>query len=118
MSDPTSAKRPLRKDDLRTFSRLLSFAKPYWWRLAVGAATSALGGGSIIAMFIAAQGVLAYILDNRDLMNGHETPAVVAAGADAGDEGVSPAKPLKMKFRQGDKQPIIQTFQGESQWHE
>lgn len=59
----------LKKDDLRTFGRLLSFAKPYTKRLIVGAACSALGGGSIIAMFLTAQSLLGFIFDNRGLIN-------------------------------------------------
>ena len=50
MSDPKPPKRRLKKDDLKTFSRLLVFARPYWWRLAIGAVTSALGA---IAIFLA-----------------------------------------------------------------
>ena len=49
------SKSPLRKDDLRTFVRLIGFARPYAWRLLVGAACSLIGGGSIVAMFFSGQ---------------------------------------------------------------
>ncbi len=75
-------KRKLRRDDLRTFSRLLVYAKPYWKRLLVGAVTSMLGGGSIIAMFFAAQSALSFIFDNHAMMSageGGKNAAVAAA---------------------------------------
>ena len=77
MSDPKPPKRRLRKDDLKTFSRLLVFAKPYWWRLAVGAVTSALGGGSIIAMFVVAQQLLSFLVDNHELMDDEPDPPAI-----------------------------------------
>ena len=77
MSESKPPKRRLRKDDLRTFSRLLVFAKPYWWRLAIGAVTSALGGGSIIAMFIVAQQLLSFLVDNHDLMEEEPAPPAI-----------------------------------------
>ena len=87
MSDPKPPKRRLKKDDLKTFSRLLVFARPYWWRLAVGAVTSALGGGSIIAMFVVAQQLLSFLVDNHQLMDDDPAPPaieqVVADGAAA-----------------------------------
>ena len=86
MSDPKTPKRRLKKDDLKTFSRLLVFARPYWWRLAIGAVTSALGGGSIIAMFVVAQQLLSFLVDNHDLMEDPAPPAIERVVADvAGD---------------------------------
>lgn len=61
----TSKKSSLRKEDLRTFRRLLRYARPYWARLLIGAIASAFGGGSIVAMFIGAQKLLTFLLDNR-----------------------------------------------------
>ena len=69
----------LKKDDLRTFGRLISFAKPYTPRLVIGAICSALGGGSIIAMFFAAQSLLGFIMDNRVLIHDEAPQAIVAA---------------------------------------
>jgi len=77
MSDPKPPKRRLKKDDLKTFSRLLVFARPYWWRLAVGAVTSALGGGSIIAMFVVAQQLLSFLVDNHQLMDDDPAPPAI-----------------------------------------
>ena len=83
----TSEKRKLRRDDLRTFSRLLVYARPYWKRLLIGAVTSMLGGGSIIALFIAAQSALSFIFDNHAMMNagieGEPPAAAVVAPAEA-----------------------------------
>lgn len=66
----------LKKDDLHTFGRLLSFAKPYTKRLVVGAACSALGGGSIIAMFLSAQSLLGFIFDNRAILHPEEAESI------------------------------------------
>lgn len=90
MSDHRPPKRRLKKDDLRTFSRLLVFARPYWLRLAVGAVTSALGGGSIIAMFLVAQQLLSFLVDNRALMD--DEPAPPAIERTVGD-GAAAAEP-------------------------
>ncbi len=93
MSDPKTPKRRLKKDDLKTFSRLLVFARPYWWRLAIGAVTSALGGGSIIAMFVVAQQLLSFLVDNHDLMEDPAPPAIerVSTGCRASSPGSSSA---------------------------
>jgi len=82
----------LKKDDLRTFGRLISFAKPYTPRLVIGAICSALGGGSIVAMFFAAQSLLGFIMDNRVLIHDEAPQAIVAAAdvtpaADVSSEG-------------------------------
>ena len=76
-------RRGLRKEDLATFRRLLKLACPYWWRLVIGAIASALGGGSIVAMFITAQQFLALLLENRPALLGEEPepPAAIAAPA-------------------------------------
>lgn len=66
----------LKKDDLRTFWRLLAFARPYMGRLAIGAICSALGGGSIVAMFFAGQSLFGFIFDNRALLDHAEPPAI------------------------------------------
>lgn len=72
----------LKKDDLRTFRRLMGFAKPYTGRLVFGAVCSLLGGGSIVAMFISAQSLLGFIFDNRVILNPDEAE-VPAASAPA-----------------------------------
>ncbi len=72
---------PLKKDDLRTFTRLMAFARPYSVRLVIGAICSALGGGSIIAMFFAAQSLLGFIFDNRALLELDAPPPEVVSVA-------------------------------------
>ena len=93
MSETKPPKRRLRKDDLKTFSRLLVFAKPYWWRLAIGAVTSALGGGSIIAMFIVAQQLLSFLVDNHALMDDEPAPPAIEQVVDAAADTAAPADP-------------------------
>ena len=53
----------LKKDDLRTFFRLLGFAKPYLWRLLVGAACSLVGGSSILALLLVGKSLLGFITE-------------------------------------------------------
>ena len=68
----------LQKDDVRTFLRVLSYAKPYAWRLIIGAICTVLGGGSIIAMFITAQTLLSDIfkINNKIFGTGEAQAAV------------------------------------------
>lgn len=56
-------KKKLQKDDIRTFIRVLSYARPYAWKLVVGALCTCIGGGSIIAMFLTAQTLLGTIFE-------------------------------------------------------
>ena len=105
------AKRRLRKDDLRTFARLLVFARPYWRRLVVGAVTSMLGGGSVIALFLAAQSALSFIFDNHHMMSAGdgdaaalvadaaapEAPSPVAAEIPAADSSAPPEAPSALR---------------------
>ncbi len=58
-------KNKLRREDLRTFLRVVSYAKPYWHRLLIGGICAVIGGGSVIAMFVTAQNLLGHILDSR-----------------------------------------------------
>lgn len=67
----------LKRDDLRTFGRLLGFARPYGWRLAIGAICSLIGGGSIIAMFFSAQQLLSFIIKNQDFTKPGSKPAAI-----------------------------------------
>ena len=83
------SKSPLRKDDLRTFVRLIGFARPYAWRLLVGAACSLIGGGSIVAMFLSGQQILGFVMSNQDF--GLPAPAPAALEAPAAPE--APAVP-------------------------
>ncbi len=85
----------LKKDDLRTFGRLLSFAKPYTRRLVVGAACSALGGGSIIAMFLTAQSLLGFILDNRAILHPEEAESIALEAVSAVSDSAE-AAPVAM----------------------
>ena len=95
MSDPKPPKRRLKKDDLKTFSRLFVFAKPYWWRLAVGAVTSALGGGSIIALFVVAQQLLSFLVDNHQLMDDAPAPPAFEQVVGAAADPMAPAVPAE-----------------------
>lgn len=83
-------KRKLTRSEIRTFLRLLAFAKPYWPRLLVGALCSVMGGGSMLALLMVAQNLLGVVFDNRPLLTGIdepipppaiEAPAVVAESA-------------------------------------
>ena len=78
-------KQKIRKDDLRTFSRLIGFARPYWSRLLIGAVCSAIGGGSIIAMFVAGQSLLGFVMDYR-ANHAAPTPSSIVAEAVIDDE--------------------------------
>ncbi|MGI5869478.1 MAG: ABC transporter ATP-binding protein [Kiritimatiellia bacterium] len=77
----------LKKDDLRTFMRLLGFARPYVWRLAIGALCSLVGGGSIIAMFLSGYQILGFVMRNPDFGE----PPAAEAGAVAGEEAAASA---------------------------
>ncbi|MBO7299172.1 MAG: ABC transporter ATP-binding protein [Kiritimatiellae bacterium] len=80
MADKDSKnKKKLQKDDIRTFIRVISYAKPYAWRLIIGAACTVIGGGSIIAMFITAQALLSDIfsINNKLFGDGAKEQAVV-----------------------------------------
>lgn len=55
-------------DDVRTFARVVGYARPYWARLLVGAVCSVVGGGSIVAMFLGAQQLLGFIFDSRAML--------------------------------------------------
>ena len=83
----------LKKSDLRTFGRLLVFAKPYANRLIIGALCSLVGGGSMVAMFLGAQQLLGFIFDNRAMLHPEESdvPAqlVMASPVQAFDGGVA-----------------------------
>ena len=81
-------KRKIRRDDLRTFARLVSYAKPYWFKLAVGAVASMVGGGSILGMLLAAQTTLGYLVDHREAMRGD--PSAEAASPAGGEASAVP----------------------------
>lgn len=88
--DTTSRPRhaPLTGSNVRTSLRILRYAKPYGMRLLVGAACSVIGGGSIIAMFLAAQHLLGFLFDTRP--DGAQ-PAVSAALHQAANSAADPA---------------------------
>ncbi len=67
------SKNKLSKTEVRTFLRLLAFARPYWLRLAVGAVCSILGGSSIIALLVVAQNLLGFIFDSRSMLDGDKS---------------------------------------------
>lgn len=79
-------KRKLRKDDLRAFARLVAYAKPYWFKLAVGAVASMIGGGSILGMLLAAQTTLGYLVDHRAVMDGDDEPEIVVEAVETAPE--------------------------------
>ena len=76
----TASKSRLKKDDLRTFTRLLGFARPYASRLAIGAVCSLVGGGSLVAMFFSGQHILGFVLRNQSF----GAPSAIEAGATGG----------------------------------
>jgi len=76
MSPPDRRKRSrLSRDEARTFLRIVGLAKPYWLRLLGGMICSIVGGGSIIAMFLTAQQLLDFLLDQGHTGLGIEAPA-------------------------------------------
>lgn len=79
MAEKNNKKKKLQKDDIRTFIRVLSYAKPYAWKLIIGAICTVLGGGSIIAMFITAQTLLSDIFNINEKLFGEKDnqPAIV-----------------------------------------
>ena len=95
------------REDLRTFVRLVKFAKPYWPRLLVGAACSVMGGGSIIAMFIAGQQLLGLVMDNRPADD--VTGSVVVMEQAGTQTGLSA---LPAKFIPQDSVARLKTFGG------
>lgn len=72
MAEKNNKKKKLQKDDIRTFIRVLSYAKPYAWKLIIGAICTVLGGGSIIAMFITAQTLLSDIFNINEKLFGEK----------------------------------------------
>ena len=74
-------KRKLRKDDLRTFRRILGYARPYAWRIALGGVASVVGGGSLIAIFLVAQNLLSFLIDNNPRAEERASVVVEAAAA-------------------------------------
>jgi subfamily B ATP-binding cassette protein MsbA len=100
MAEKNNKKKKLQKDDIRTFIRVLSYAKPYAWKLIIGAICTVLGGGSIIAMFITAQTLLSDIFNINEKLFGEkdnqpanveqvveETKPVVDATTNTTEEG-------------------------------
>lgn len=100
MAEKNNKKKKLQKDDIRTFIRVLSYAKPYAWKLIIGAICTVLGGGSIIAMFITAQTLLSDIFNINEKLFGEkdnqpanvervveETKPVVDAPTNTTEEG-------------------------------
>lgn len=100
MAEKNNKKKKLQKDDIRTFIRVLSYAKPYAWKLIIGAICTVLGGGSIIAMFITAQTLLSDIFNINEKLFGEkdnqpanveqvveETKPVVDATTNTSEEG-------------------------------
>lgn len=100
MAEKNNKKKKLQKDDIRTFIRVLSYAKPYAWKLIIGAICTVLGGGSIIAMFITAQTLLSDIFNINEKLFGEkdnqpanveqvveETKPVVEATTNTTEEG-------------------------------
>ena len=89
MSHERQPKRKLRKDDLRTFRRILGYARPYAWRIALGGVASVVGGGSLIAIFLVAQNLLSFVIDNNASFEQAEVAEVSLAES---AENVSPAE--------------------------
>ena len=91
MSHEKPPKKKLSREDLRTFRRVLAFAKPYAWRLAMGGVASVVGGGSLIAIFLVAQNLLSFLIDNNPRDDERGEPAAIVAHAE-GAEVVSHAE--------------------------
>ena len=81
MGHEKKPKAKLRRDDLRTFRRLLGFARPYAWRILVGGAASVVGGGSLIALFLLAQNLLTFLIDNNPRPHAEEEAPAAEAPA-------------------------------------
>ena len=83
MSREKTPKKKLTREDLRTFRRVLAFARPYAWRLVVGGVASVVGGGSLIAIFLVAQNLLSVLIDNNPRDDAREAqPAAIVAVVD------------------------------------
>lgn len=75
-------KQNLKWTDLKTFWRLVQYAKPYWWRLAVGMLAAIFGSGSLVALFIGAQAALSFFFKSTDQLGSSEpAPAAIEAPA-------------------------------------
>ena len=79
-----SQNKKLDKEDFRTFGRLLQLARPYWLRLLIGTVCAAIGGGSLVAMLLAGQKLLAFVMDNRPTSEPSAIVAPAVAGGAAG----------------------------------
>jgi subfamily B ATP-binding cassette protein MsbA len=80
MSRSTDKKKvKLQKDDLQTFYRLLSFAKPYFWRLVIGSVCSVLGGGSILAILLTGKSLIGFIIESPTFSFTEDVPAMEAS---------------------------------------
>ena len=85
-------RKKLAKDDLDTFFRLLGFAKPYMWRLIVGAVCSLFGSSSILALLLVGRGLLGFIIDGPDsLLQAEKDNPVASAPAVPGAPEPLPA---------------------------
>lgn len=93
----------LKRDDLRTFMRLLGFARPYVWRLVVGAVCSLIGGGSLVGMFFSGKQILGFVLRNQAFVE----PAAIEAPAVPGTaEGVRPVLAAGTEQSPGGSHPV------------
>lgn len=95
MAEKDNKKKKLQKEDVRTFLRVISYARPYAWKLIVGAICTVLGGGSIIGMFITGQTLLSDIFSINNQIFGQkdgETP-VAEQTIEGVEEDASVEKP-------------------------
>ena len=102
-SNGEKKKNKLKKDDLRTFFRLLGFAKPYLWRLLVGSACSLVGGSSILALLLVGKSLLGFITEGPAFSANAEEHVPVASAPVV--PGV-PATPVE--------EPVLETGSADS----
>lgn len=78
-----SGKKRLSAGDWRTFMRIVALARPYWPRLLLGMLSAVMGGGSLVALFIGAQGAMDWLFgDSSNLPPSAEKPAQIVSLSD------------------------------------
>lgn len=77
-------KQKLKLKDFKTFWRLVQYARPYWWRLAVGMLAAILGSGSLVALFFGAQAALNFFFKDTEDLGDPASPAAIEAPARPG----------------------------------
>jgi subfamily B ATP-binding cassette protein MsbA len=111
MQENTKQHRPRASgNDVRTFIRVVRFAKPYWFRLLIGAICSIVGGGSIIAMFLTAQHLLGFILDSRAAMEGGAAAVAAESPASTPSPAVEAPEPVQPPVADALEKQLLRKF--------